>query len=145
MFDELHSFSWKEVLVLSAIARNHEMIENSKYKKSFQHELDSLLIDIDKIESREWRPTDENHQVHMLACDLRLHVQYSSINAGIKIDTDTSEELKDFLLQDEFDVIVHNDVPGYLYFYTANAIANVGALIGLARMQKMFHEIFNKD
>lgn len=98
---------------MSAIARNHEMIENSKYKKSFQHELDSLLIDIDKIESREWRPTDENHQVHMLACDLRLHVQYSSINASIKIYIDTSEELKEFLLQDEFDVIVRNDVPGF--------------------------------
>jgi len=141
--NELQNFDIKEILVLSAIAYNHEMIENAHYKKSFLKKLSELLIDIDQINDRKWVPINDGFQSQMLAANLRLSVCYSLINVGIKINQDDVDELNEFLLQNEYDIIVSNTVPRELYYDTSRAITRVAAVIGLARMQKMFREIFN--
>lgn len=143
--NELRNFSLTEILVLSAIARNHEMIENAHYKKNFLDKLSDLLIDIDQINDHKWIPTSDPTQAQMLAGDLRLRIHYSHISIGININEDHVDELNEFLLQNEYDIIVRNTVPRELYYDTSRAITRVAAVIGLARMQKMFREIFNND
>lgn len=141
MFYELRTFSVTEVLVLSAIARNHEIIENSNYKKSFTQQLTSMLVDIDKINERQWNPINDLAQAQMLACDLRFRIEYSFINIGIKINSDHIDELWEYLVQNEYDICVRNNVPNQLYYDTSEAITRVAAVVGLVRIQKMFREI----
>ena len=141
--NELKNFSNIEILTLTAIAHNREMIDNAQYKKSFFEKLDELLIDIDQIRDRDWLPINDAIQAQMLAVDLRLNIQYSHSNIGIKINEDHIEELGEYLLQNEYDLAVHNRRPRELYYDTSKAIANVAAVIGLAFMQKMFREIFH--
>jgi len=143
--NELNNFSNIEILALTAIAHNREMFDNAQYKNSFLKELDNLLVDIDHIRGLYWYPTYDPVQAQMLAVDLRLNIQYSHGNIGIKINEDHVDELGDYLLQNEYDLLVNNSKPHRLYHDTSIAISKVAAVIGLAFMQKMFREIFNNQ
>jgi len=140
MLEELKPFSLTEILVLSAIARNHSINEAAHYKNSFKN---VAMIEQQDIDDRKWLPSNDFGQAQILAIECRFRVSYSLMSVGITLNFDDIEEFGEYLHQDEYDLMVSNRIPNQIYFDTAKAITKVAALIGLLRMQKMFREIFN--